>query len=158
VPVPPGRHITKDQSGVTKVQLSGGYRLSHCPVMPSKLQAPVVGIVDDDRSVQKALQDLMESAGFSARCFGSAEDFLASDQRADVAALVLDIRMPGMSGLELQAKLNALGSSIPIVFITAHGDARATMQAMQAGARAFLSKPFDDAVLLHHVRAALKER
>ena len=124
--------------------------------MTSVMQSPVVAIVDDDRSVQRALKDLMESAGLSARCFGSAEDFLAAEQRAHIASLVLDLRMPGMSGLELLAKLKAEGSPIPIIVITAHGDARTRMQAIQAGARAFLSKPFDDNVLLHHVRAALK--
>ena len=125
--------------------------------MTSAMQSPVVAIVDDDRSVQRALKDLMESAGLSARCFGSAEDFLVSEQRAHIASLVLDIRMPGMSGLDLLAKLKAEGSTIPVIVITAHGDTRTRVQAMQAGARAFLSKPFDDKVLLHHVRAALKE-
>ena len=98
----------------------------------------------------------MESAGLEARCFGSAEEFLESDQRDQTACLVADIRMPGMSGLELQAKLKAEGSRIPIIFITAHGDAKMKMQAMKAGAVDFLSKPFDDEVLLDEVRAALE--
>jgi len=124
--------------------------------MTGKSTPQLVAIVDDDRSVQSALKDLMESAGLSARCFGSAEEFLESDQRNQTASLVADIRMPGMSGLELQAKLNAEGSPIPIIFITAHGDAKMKMQAMKAGAVEFLSKPFDDDVLLEKVRAALK--
>jgi FixJ family two-component response regulator len=122
----------------------------------NKISSQLVAIVDDDRSVQSALKDLMESAGLSARCFGSAEEFLESDQRNQTASLVADIRMPGMSGLELQAKLKAEGSRIPIIFITAHGDAKMKMQAMKAGAVEFLSKPFDDEVLLEKVRAALK--
>jgi FixJ family two-component response regulator len=124
--------------------------------MTSKSSSQLVAIVDDDRSVQSALKDLMESAGLSARCFGSAEDFLQSDQRNQTASVVADIRMPGMSGLELQAKLKAEGSHIPIIFITAHGDAKTKMQAMKAGAVEFLSKPFDGKVLLEKVRAALK--
>ena len=115
-----------------------------------------MAIVDDDRSVQNALKDLMESAGLSARSFASAEEFLESDQRNQTACLVADIRMPRMSGLELQAKLKAEGSRIPIIFITAHGDAKMKMQAMKAGAVDFLSKPFDDEVLLEEVRAALE--
>ena len=98
----------------------------------------------------------MESAGLSARCFGSAEEFLESDARDQTACLVADIRMPGMSGLELQARLTADGSRIPIIFISAHDDAKMKMQAMKAGAAGFLSKPFDDEVLLEKVRAALQ--
>ena len=125
-------------------------------MIPNKNSAQLVVIVDDDRSVQSALKDLMESAGLSARCFGSAEEFLESDERNQTACLVTDIRMPGMSGLELQAKLKAEGSRIPIIFITAHDDAKMKTQAMKAGAVEFLSKPFDDEVLLEKVRAALK--
>jgi FixJ family two-component response regulator len=116
----------------------------------------LVVIVDDDQSVQNALKDLMESVGISARCFGSAQEFLASDERDRTACLIADIRMPGMSGLELQAKLTAEGSRIPIIFITAHGDGKMRIQAMQAGAVEFLSKPFEHEVLLEKVRAALK--
>lgn len=124
--------------------------------MPNKSSSQLVAIVDDDRSVQSALKDLMESAGLEARCFGSAEEFLEPDQRNQTGCLVADIRMPGMSGLELQAKLKAEGSRIPIIFITARGDAKMKMQAMKAGAVEFLSKPFDDEVLLQKVRGALK--
>ena len=98
----------------------------------------------------------MESAGLSARCFGSAEEFLEWNQRNQTACLVADIRMPGMSGLELQAKLKAEGSHVPIIFITAHADAKMKMQAMNAGAVEFLSKPFDNEVLLQKVRPALE--
>ena len=124
--------------------------------MTGKSTPQLVAIVDDDRSVQNALKDLMESAGLSARCFSSAEEFLESDQRNQTASLVADIRMPGMSGLELQAKLKVEGSRIPVIFITAHGDAKMKVQAMKAGAVEFLSKPLDNEVLLHTVLAALK--
>ena len=123
--------------------------------MTSESRSQFVAIVDDDRSVQSALKDLMESAGLPARCFGSAEEFLESAQRNQTACLVVDIRMPGMSGLELQAKLKAEVSRMPIIVITAHGDGRMKMQAMEAGAVEFLFKPFDDEVLLEKVRAAL---
>jgi FixJ family two-component response regulator len=124
--------------------------------MTSNKSSQLIAIVDDDRSIQSALKDLMESAGLSARCFGSAEEFLEWNQRNQTASLVTDIRMPGMSGLDLQTKLQAEGSRIPIIFITAHGDEKMKMQAMKAGALGFLSKPFDDEVLLEKVRAALE--
>lgn len=114
-----------------------------------------IAIVDDDQSVQSALQDLMEADGLSARCFGSAEQFLESGLHRKAACLIVDIRMPGMSGLELQARLKADRSNTPIIFITAHGDARVRMQAMREGAAEFLIKPFDHQVLLKRVRAAL---
>ena len=98
----------------------------------------------------------MESAGLSARCFGSAEEFLESDERKETACLVADIRMPGMSGVELQARLKAEGSRIPIIFIRELGDEKMRMQAMKAGAVEFLPKPFDGEVLLEKVRPALK--
>ena len=123
--------------------------------MNTEHRPKLVAIVDDDRSVQSALKDLMESAGLSARCFGSAEEFLESDRRGETACLITDLSMPGMSGLELQAKLKAEGSRIPIIFVTAHGDAKMKARAMTAGAIEFLSKPFDDEVLLDKVRAAL---
>jgi FixJ family two-component response regulator len=114
-----------------------------------------IAIVDDDQSVQSALQDLMEADGLSARCFGSAEQFLESGLHRKAACLIVDIRMPGMSGLELQARLKADRSNTPIIFITAHGDARVRMQAMREGAAEFLIKPFDHQILLKRVRAAL---
>jgi FixJ family two-component response regulator len=116
----------------------------------------LVAIVDDDESVQRALQDLIESDGLSALCFGSAEQFLESEARNKAACLIADIRMPGLSGLELQAKLKAERCRIPVVFITAHGDAEMRIHAMREGAVQFLSKPFDDTVLLEIVHAALK--
>ena len=116
----------------------------------------LVAIVDDDQSVQRSLQDLIESDGLPAICFGSAEQFLDSEARSKAACLIADIRMPGMSGLELQAKLKAERCRIPVIFITAHGDAEMRIHAMRQGAAEFLSKPFDDAVLLEIVHTALE--
>jgi FixJ family two-component response regulator len=115
----------------------------------------LVAIVDDDESLQSALRDLIESEGLSTLCFGSAEQFLDSDARQKAACLIADVRMPGMSGLELQAKLKAERSRIPIIFITAHDDAETRSLAMRDGAVEFLTKPFSDAVLLEIVNAAL---
>jgi FixJ family two-component response regulator len=91
-----------------------------------------------------------------AKAFASADEFLRSGQQHHTACLITDIRMPGMSGLELQAHLNADRCRIPTIFITAHGDAKMRMQAMRAGAVEFLAKPFDDEALLESVRAALE--
>jgi FixJ family two-component response regulator len=115
----------------------------------------LIAIVDDDESLQSALQDLIESEGLSTLCFGSAEQFLDSDARHKAACLIADIRMPGMSGLELQAKLKAESCRIPIIFVTAHGDAETRNLAMRDGAVEFLTKPFDDELLLEVVHAAL---
>jgi len=118
--------------------------------------AQLVVIVDDDESVRGALRGLMDEAGLNARAFASAEDFLNSGLLRQTGCLIADIRMPGMSGLELQQTLNARACRIPTVFITAHGDATMRLQAMRAGAVEFLAKPFDDEALLNTVRAALE--
>jgi FixJ family two-component response regulator len=124
-------------------------------LMNMRQSSRLVAIVDDDESVQLALRDLIESDGLPAICFGSAEQFLDSEARNKAACMITDVRMPGMSGLELQAKLKAERCRIPIIFITAHGDAEMRIHAMREGAVEFLSKPFDDAVLLEIVHAAL---
>ena len=116
----------------------------------------LVAIVDDDDLMRTALQGLLKSAGLLAQPFASAEEFLRSGHQHDTACLITDIRMPGMSGLELQAQLNADRCRIPTIFITAHGDAKMRMQAMRAGAVEFLSKPFEDEALLESVRAAME--
>src|ERR1700675_2672933 len=115
-----------------------------------------VAIVDDDGSMRSALQGLMKAVGLSSRAFESAEDFLRSGHQRETACLIADIRMPGMSGLELQARLNAEHCRIPTIFITAHGDTKMRMQALRAGAVEFLAKPFDDEALLESVRVALE--
>lgn len=116
----------------------------------------LVAVVDDDESVRGALRGLLKTAGLQAQAFASAEDFLNSGLLRQTACLIADIRMPGMSGLELQQRLNAEHCRIPTIFITAHGDAKMRLQAMRAGAVEFLSKPFDDEALLDSVRAALE--
>ena len=116
----------------------------------------LVAIVDDDDLMRSALQGMLKSVGLPSQAFSSAEEFLESGQQQQTACLIADIRMPGMSGLELQAKLNAEHCRIPTIFITAHGDTRMRMQALRAGAVEFLAKPFDDEVLLGSVRAALE--
>ena len=114
-----------------------------------------IAIVDDDDLMRSALLGLLKEAGLPARTFTSAEEFLSSGDRSHTACLIADIRMPGMSGLDLQATLNAEQIAIPTIFITAHGDCRMRMQALRAGALEFLTKPFDDEVLLESVRLAL---
>src|SRR5437899_10833237 len=124
--------------------------------MPPQGKSKLVAIVDDDDLMRSALQGLLKAVGLPARVFASAEEFLESGQQNDTACLIADIRMSGMSGLELQAKLNAERLRIPTIFNTAHGAERMRMQALRAGAVEFLAKPFDDEVLLENVRAALE--
>jgi FixJ family two-component response regulator len=119
-------------------------------------QDRVVSIVDDDDLIRSALQGMLKAVGLRAWTFASAEEFLQSGQQHETACLIADIRMSGMSGLELQAKLNADRIRIPTIFITAHGDEGMRMQALRAGAVEFLAKPFDNDVLLETVRAALE--
>jgi FixJ family two-component response regulator len=114
-----------------------------------------VAIVDDDELMRGALQGLLKEAGLDARTFASAEEFLESGEPQRCGCLITDIRMPGMSGLDLQTALKAEGIAPPIIFITAHGDERMRLQALRSGAVEFLAKPFDDEVLLETVRAAL---
>ena len=123
--------------------------------MASEEKPKVVAIVDDDESIRGALHGLMKAAGFAARAFASAEEYLDSGEQKRTACLIADIRMPGMSGLELQSRLNLDHHRIPIIFITAHGDEKMRMQALRAGAVEFLTKPFDDETLVDSVRAAL---
>src|SRR5258707_9923552 len=118
-------------------------------------ESRLVAIVDDDELVRGAVQGLLREAGLAARAFASAEEFLESGAQHLSSCLIADIRMPGMSGLELQARLNAEHIRIPIIFMTAHSDERIRMQALRSGAVEFLAKPFDDNVFLETVRAAL---
>ena len=118
-------------------------------------KSKLIAIIDDDEAMQDSLRDLMEAAGLAARCFGCAEDFLTSDLHDRAACLIVDVRMPKMSGLELQARLKEEECNVPIIFITAHGDARMRIQAMRRGAVEFLAKPFDHQLLLKRVRSAL---
>jgi FixJ family two-component response regulator len=116
----------------------------------------LVAIVDDDQSVRSALYGLMKAVGLEARAFASAEEFLDSEDQHRTGCLIADIRMPGMSGLELQAQLNAADCRIPTIFITAHGDEKTRMRALQGGAVDFVPKPFNDRALVASIRAALE--
>src|SRR5258708_35149342 len=124
--------------------------------MATEGKTKLVAIVDDDDSMRSALQGLLKAIGLPSQVFASAEEFLNSGQQHQTACLIADIRMPGMSGLELQARLNAEHCRIPTIFITAHGDTKMRMQALRAGAAEFLAKPFEDEALLESVRAALE--
>jgi two-component system, LuxR family, response regulator FixJ len=115
----------------------------------------LIAIIDDDESICDSLRDLVESAGLMARCFGSGEEFLESGLHHQAACLITDILMPKMSGLELQTRLKDEECDIPIIFITAFGDANMRIQAMREGAVEFLAKPFDHHLLLKTVRVAL---
>lgn len=117
----------------------------------------MVFVVDDDPSVRPALESLIRSVGLKVQSFGSAQDFLRT-KRPDVpSCLVLDVRLPGLSGLDLQRELAAAGIAIPIIFITGHGDIPMSVQAMKAGAVEFLTKPFRDQQLLDSIELALEK-
>jgi FixJ family two-component response regulator len=120
--------------------------------MPLDQASKLIAIIDDDEAMQDSLRDLLEAAGLAARCFGSAEEFLKSDLHCKAACLIVDVRMPKMS---LQTRLKEEECNVPIIFITAHGDARMRIQAMRRGAVEFLAKPFDHQLLLKRVRTAL---
>lgn len=118
-------------------------------------QAPVVHVVDDDASFRTAVIRLLEAAGFAARGYGSAGDFLVARRGDAPGCLLLDVDMPGPSGLELQAALAEQGVALPVVFLTGHGDVPASVRAMKAGAVDFLEKPVERATLLRAVGEAL---
>ena len=120
--------------------------------------AALISIVDDDDSLRNSLNNLIRSVGFRAQGFSSAEAFLNSNQLHDTACLILDVRMPGMSGLDLQRQMVADNSRIPIVFITSHGDDNARTRALEAGAVAFLYKPFREEALLKAIDSALNHQ
>jgi FixJ family two-component response regulator len=115
---------------------------------------PLVAVVDDDESVRESLPDLLREFGFAAQSFSSAEDFLASDEMSRTRCLVLDVVMPGMTGLDLQTELKVRGHKIPIIFITAQKDEGLRARALEQGAVEVLTKPFSDTALLAALRAA----
>jgi FixJ family two-component response regulator len=114
-----------------------------------------ISIVDDDESIRIAIQSLLESTGFKASVFASAEDFLSSNHLQDADCMIVDVSMPGMSGLDLQSEINAGYRRVPIIFITAHDNQDARAKALKAGAIAFLNKPFSEESLLTGIRSAL---
>jgi FixJ family two-component response regulator len=124
--------------------------------MGEGMQAKFVAVVEDDESYRLALERLLKSAGFSVCSFACAEDYLDSGKQFKTGCLIADIRMPGMSGLDLQSRLNTDHCPIPTIFITAQGDEKMRLQAMRGGAVKFLAKPFDCAILLEDVRVALE--
>lgn len=119
-------------------------------------EASTVFVVDDDVSIREALKNLFRSVGLSVEAFTTAHEFLSSPRRQGPGCLVLDVRLPGISGLDLQEQLAALQIEIPIIFITAHGDIPMSVRAMKAGALEFLTKPFRDQDLLDAVQQALE--
>jgi len=118
--------------------------------------SPTVFVVDDDQAIRHAMELLLRSVGLRHRIFHSGDEFLEQYSPEDAGCLVLDIRMPGMGGLELQRKLTELGSTLPIIFITGHGDVPMAVKAMQEGAVDFIQKPFRDQELLDRVHDALR--
>lgn len=126
-----------------------------CPSMAIPHESKVF-VVDDDASVRVALGRLIRSAGLEVETFASAEDLLETWPSDSAGCLILDVQLPGLSGLELQSKLAALGSTVPIIFITAHDDPDARTQALNDGAAEFLEKPFDDEDLLAAIHTALE--
>jgi FixJ family two-component response regulator len=122
------------------------------------MAVPLVGIIDDDESVRESISSLMRSAEYRTAVFASADAFLNSEYVKDGRGmiLVLDIRMPGLSGLELQRRLAGLKSSIPIIFVTVHGDDGDRARALKEGASAFIEKPFTDTAVLGAIRSALE--
>jgi FixJ family two-component response regulator len=125
------------------------------PQRRNEVEQPLVIIVDDDASVREALSELVVSAGFQPVCFGSTRELLDSDELDSPGCLILDVRMPGASGLDLQHHLAQNGNPKPIIFLTAHGDIPMTVQAMKAGAVDFLTKPVRDQTLLDAVFAGI---
>ena len=117
---------------------------------------PTVFVIDDDGGMRQAIQDLVESVGLRAEVFATGEEFLKKPRTADPSCLVLDVRLPQMSGLEFQQKLAELGVRVPIIFITAHGDIPMSVRALKSGAVEFLTKPFRDQDLLDAIQQALQ--
>ena len=115
----------------------------------------LVAVVDDDESLRRSVKNLLDSVGIEVETFPSAEAFLASPSRDDVSCLVLDVRLEGMTGLELLAQLGAGPTQIPVVILTAHGEEAIRQQALDAGASAFLSKPFRADALVSAIRSVL---
>jgi FixJ family two-component response regulator len=120
------------------------------------LAGNLISVVDDDESVRRTTKLLIESSGYDAAAFDSPESLLRSGRLGDTSCLIVDVQMPGMNGLELQSYLAAAGKHIPIIFITAYDDKESRRRAMQAGAVAFLAKPFSDEQLFQSIRSALR--
>ncbi len=121
----------------------------------TRTRTGIIAIVDDDEPLREALGSVMKAAGFATNTFGTAEEFFESASRQDTACLILDVRLPGMSGIELQKRLTEAGSQVPIIFVTAHGDASLRDLVMRSGAAGFLNKPVRSDALLREIQAAV---
>jgi RNA polymerase sigma factor (sigma-70 family) len=121
----------------------------------TSVDAPTVFIIDDDAAVRASIQDLLDSLGLRSESFGTAEEFLKSERAEGPSCLVLDVRLPGLNGLDFQRRLADAGVQVPIIFITGHGDIRMTVKAMKSGAVEFLTKPFREQDLLDAIRQGL---
>jgi FixJ family two-component response regulator len=119
------------------------------------VRTPLISIVDDDERIREAIDELLRSLGYFSLRFASAEEFLSSDRVNDTSCLITDVRMPGLSGIELQSRLIAQGCTMPIIFITAHADERTRLRALSAGAIGCLGKPFDEECLIKCLDTAL---
>ena len=119
---------------------------------------PLISVVDDDDSIRESLRGLIRSVGFAVNVFASAEEFLNSDHLHNTDCLILDVRMPGMNGLELQRQLAISDRKLPVIFITAHGDEEARSRALNGGAVDYLLKPFSEEALLNAIHTALKSK
>src|SRR6202161_4370274 len=117
----------------------------------------IIAVVDDDEPLREALGSVLKAAGFPIETFASAEEFLDFPDRKKMACLILDVRLPGMSGIELQRRLPESGDAIPIIFVTAHGDASLREMVINAGAAGFLNKPVRSDTLLREIHAALEK-
>jgi len=126
-------------------------------IMQAMPRIPLISIIDDDEAIRRSLDDLIRSAGLRARVFSSAEAFLQSNQMSEIDCLILDLCLPGMSGLELQRQLAEGNFDLPIILMTAHDRGDQRRQAVEAGAVAFLNKPFEEADLLNAIDRALKD-
>lgn len=133
-------------------------RVVHCVVMPVKsaTERPLLSVVDDDEMLRESLPDLLREFGFAARAFSSGLEFLSSEYVGNTRCLILDVAMPGMSGLDLQEELKRRGQAIPIIFITGQKDEDIRKRAFRQGGLKFLYKPFSDSDLLDAVNAALE--
>jgi FixJ family two-component response regulator len=118
---------------------------------------PTIFVIDDDASIRKSLSRLLRSAGYTTEAFASAEEFLGRQHFSGIGCLLLDVRMPGLSGMDLQEELNKADYQMPIVFITGHGDIPMSVEAMKKGAVDFLTKPFDDKELLRAIERAIEK-
>ena len=123
--------------------------------MPS---VPTIAVVDDDQAIREAMDDLIKNFGYQSRLFSSAEEFLAFEPRAEIDCMVVDVKMPGLTGLELLAELNRRGDRPPMIFVTSYDDERTRNAALNGGAFAFLRKPVDVVTLIGCLEAAFSQR